>query len=64
MAFQEIRNHFNQFILGVRTGVDFPYEGTGYVGTTPVAGNLMDFAIGQYDTYTTMQLAQYIYYCK
>ncbi|MDR4889565.1 penicillin-binding protein 2 [Fredinandcohnia sp. QZ13] len=59
-AFQEMRNYFNQFGLGVRTGVDFPYEGIGYVGTNPVAGNLMDFAIGQYDTYTTMQLAQYI----
>src|SRR5699024_9559459 len=36
------------------------YEGTGYVGTNPKPGNLLDFAIGQYDTYTTMQLAQYV----
>ncbi|MBC5638235.1 penicillin-binding protein 2 [Ornithinibacillus sp. BX22] len=59
-AFQEMRNYFYQFGLGVETGVDFPNEATGYKGTDPVAGNLMDFAIGQYDTYTTMQLAQYV----
>lgn len=59
-AFQEMRNYFNQFGLGVSTGIEFPYEGTGYKGTDPVAGNLLDFTIGQYDTYTTMQLAQYV----
>ncbi|RDW22123.1 penicillin-binding protein 2 [Oceanobacillus chungangensis] len=59
-AFQQMRNYFWQFGLGVKTGIDFPYEATGYVGPDPLAGNLLDFAIGQYDTYTTMQLAQYI----
>src|SRR5699024_4093662 len=61
-AFQEMRNYYNQFGLGVKTGVDFPYEPTGVVGDTSSAraGNLLDLAIGQYDTYTTMQLAQYV----
>lgn len=59
-AFQTMRNYFNQFGLGAETGIDYPYESTGYVGPTPQAGNLMDFAIGQYDTYTTMQMAQYV----
>jgi penicillin-binding protein A len=59
-AFTKMRNYFKQFGLGVETGVDFPYESTGYPGTTPGAGLLMDFAIGQYDTFTTMQLAQYV----
>ncbi|MDC3413378.1 penicillin-binding protein 2 [Aquibacillus sp. 3ASR75-11] len=59
-SFQEIRNYFSQFGLGVETGIDYPYESTGYKGSNPAAGNLLDFAIGQYDTYTTMQLAQYI----
>ncbi|WP_010095062.1 peptidoglycan D,D-transpeptidase FtsI family protein [Ornithinibacillus scapharcae] len=59
-AFQVMRNYFYQFGLGVHTGIDFPNEAIGYRGTNPVAGNLMDFAIGQYDTYTTMQLAQYV----
>lgn len=60
-AFQEFRNYFAQFGLGVKTGIDYPYESTGFEG--PVKNNpglLMDFAIGQYDTYTTMQLAQYV----
>lgn len=59
-AFQQMRNYFDQFGLGVSTGVDFPYEGTGYEGPEPVAGNLLDFAIGQYDTFTLMQMAQYV----
>jgi len=61
-AFQEMRNYFNQFGLGVGTGVDFPFESTGVVGSTSSAqaGNLLDLAIGQYDTYTTLQLAQYV----
>ncbi|MEW9675777.1 penicillin-binding protein 2 [Lentibacillus sp. L22] len=59
-AFQQIRNYFGEFGLGVSTGVDFPHEGTGYKGTELQAGKLMDFAIGQFDTYTTLQLAQYV----
>lgn len=55
-----MRNYFNQFGLGVKTGVDFPSESTGYVGPDPIAADLMDIAIGQYDTYTTLQLAQYV----
>lgn len=57
---QKIRNYFNQFGLGVKTGVDFPYEATGFVGPDPGPGKIMDFGIGQYDTYTTLQLAQYV----
>jgi len=60
-AFQEMRNYFQQFGLGAGTGIDFPYESTGLEGEIiPNPGLLMDNAIGQYDTYTTMQLAQYI----
>ncbi len=59
-AFAEMRNYFSQFGLGVSTGIDFPLESTGYEGSDPRAGNLLDLAIGQYDTYTTMQLAQYV----
>lgn len=56
----DMRNYFNQFGLGVSTGIDFPFEETGFIGPEPKAGNLMDLGIGQYDTYTTMQLAQYV----
>lgn len=59
-AFQEMRNYFKQFGLGTLTGVDFPNESSGLKGTLQDGGLLMDFAIGQYDNYTAMQLAQYV----
>ncbi|MFP7477796.1 peptidoglycan D,D-transpeptidase FtsI family protein [Terribacillus saccharophilus] len=59
-AFRKLRNYYNQVGLGVETGVDLPSESVGYIGTTGQAGNLLDFSIGQFDTYTTMQLAQYV----
>lgn len=59
-AFKEMRNYFKQFGLGTNTGIDLPFESTGYKGSTLKAGTLMDFAIGQYDTFTTLQLAQYV----
>lgn len=57
---QTMRNYFHQFGLGVSTGIDFPFESTGFVGPANYPGNLMDLGIGQYDTYTTLQLAQYV----
>nr|WP_245833255.1 penicillin-binding protein 2 [Oceanobacillus timonensis] len=58
---QTLQNYFNQFGLGASTGVDYPYESTGVRGGVPDnPGNILDFAIGQYDTYTTLQLAQYV----
>ncbi len=57
---QTMRNYFNQFGLGIGTGIDFPFESTGFVGPADRPGNLMDIGIGQYDTYTTLQLAQYV----
>lgn len=57
---QKLRNYFNQFGLGVKTGVDYPYESTGYVGPKPEAYHPLHFSIGQFDTYTTLQLAQYV----
>ncbi|WP_066173393.1 peptidoglycan D,D-transpeptidase FtsI family protein [Bacillus marinisedimentorum] len=59
-AFDVMRNSFSRFGLGVKTGIDLPHESTGYRGSGSRIGNLMDLSIGQYDTYTTMQLAQYI----
>ena len=59
-AFDTMRNYYSQFGLGSLTGVDVPYEATGYKGSAIQGGHLLDFAIGQYDTYTVMQLAQYI----
>ena len=59
-AFDIYRDYFNRFGLGVKTGIEFPNESLGYKGSKRNPGLLMNFAIGQYDTYTNMQLNQYI----
>ena len=59
-AFPTIRNSFAQFGLGVRTGIDLPNEMVGFKGNEGSPGKLLDLVIGQYDTYTPMQLAQYV----
>lgn len=58
--FKIYRETFNQFGLGVSTGIDLPNEFIGIKGTNDTIGLLLDFSIGQYDTYTPLQLAQYI----
>ncbi|MEC1958047.1 penicillin-binding protein 2, partial [Bacillus subtilis] len=57
----KMRNYYSQFGLGVKTGIDLPQESAG-MQTTPktVGGLILDLAIGQYDTYTPLQMAQYI----
>lgn len=59
-AFNIMRESFGQFGLGVRTGIDLPNEMVGFKGQSVLPGFLLDFSIGQYDTYTPMQLAQYV----
>lgn len=54
------REYYSMFGLGVETGIDLPFEATGYKGTNPSAVNGLFQAFGQYDTYTTMQLLQYV----
>jgi cell division protein FtsI/penicillin-binding protein 2 len=60
-AFQILRNSYSEFGLGVPTGIDLPSEATGYnTGVSDVLSQAMYFAIGQFDTYTPMQMAQYV----
>ncbi|SFC39121.1 cell elongation-specific peptidoglycan D,D-transpeptidase [Bacillus sp. OV322] len=59
-AFSTIRDSFAQFGLGVRTGIDLPNEMVGFKGSETTPGKLLDLAIGQYDTYTPIQMAQYV----
>ncbi|MEH7503686.1 penicillin-binding protein 2 [Neobacillus drentensis] len=59
-AFDTIRNSFASFGLGTRTGIDLPNEQSGFKGQSHLPGYLLDLVIGQYDTYSAMQLAQYI----
>ncbi len=58
--FSIYRDVFNSFGLGVKTGIDLPKEVTGIKGTTIAPDLLLNFSIGQYDTYTPLQLMQYI----
>ena len=59
-VYDKYRNVFNQFGLGVKTGIDLPIESVGNIGKSDSPDLLLNFAIGQYDTYTTMQLSQYM----
>ena len=59
-AFQKYRDMYAEFGLGKKTGIDLPVESLGYMGTSKLPGHLLDFSIGQYDTYTPIQLSQYI----
>ena len=59
-AFNTYRNTFAEFGLGVKTEIDLPNEITGIKGNDSTSGLLLDLSIGQNDTYTPIQLAQYI----
>ena len=59
--FDKMRYYFRQFGLGVPTGIDLPNETAGQIGKKDnQPGFLLDYSIGQYDTYTPLQLVQYI----
>ncbi|TLQ20619.1 penicillin-binding protein 2 [Lentilactobacillus parafarraginis] len=60
--FSKLRGYFNQFGLGVDTGIDIPGESTGLKGASGRAhiGSALDESFGNYDAYTTMQVAQYM----
>lgn len=60
--FNIMRGYFNQFGLGVKTGIDLPGETTGIQGPggSSNIGKALDLSYGNYDAYTTMQIAQYI----
>ena len=59
-SFDTYRNMYHSFGLGVKTGIDLPVESNGYTSKDKAAGNLLDFVMGQYETYTPIQLSQYI----
>lgn len=60
IAFDTIRQSFGSFGLGTKTGIDLPGESGGLIGDSNSVGILLDLSIGQFDTYTTLQLAQYV----
>ena len=59
-AFDIYRDTFKQFGLGIKTEIDLPNESLGYKGSNKLSGLLLDFSIGQYDTYTPIQISQYM----
>ena len=59
-AFDIYRQTFESFGLGTLTNIDLPNEKLGYKGTSTNPGHLLDLSIGQYDTYTPIQMMQYI----
>ena len=59
-AFDTYRNMYHSFGLGVKTNIDLPVESNGYSSKDKAAGNLLDFVMGQYETYTPIQISQYI----
>lgn len=59
-AFDIYRKVYTEFGLGVPTNLNFAKESVGNKGSDNINGQLLDFAIGQYDTYTPMQISSYI----
>ena len=59
-SFDVYRAMYHSFGLGVKTEIDLPVESNGYSSKDKAAGNLLDFVMGQYETYTPIQLSQYI----
>lgn len=59
-AFDIYRKTFAELGLGVKTEIDLPIESLGYLGKKKETNLLLNLAIGQYDTYTPIQLSQYI----
>ncbi len=58
--FKRYRDTFASFGLGVKTGIDLPNEKEGVLGNKVADDLLLNLAIGQYDTYTPIELVQYI----
>ncbi|EEU31119.1 penicillin-binding protein, transpeptidase domain protein [Limosilactobacillus coleohominis 101-4-CHN] len=60
--FTKMRYYYNMFGLGQKTGIDLPGEVSGYKGPSKKKniGSALDLSYGNYDGYTTIQLAQYM----
>ncbi len=58
--FNKYRTIFSSYGLGNKTEIDYPNEQTGMKGNKIAGDLLLNYAIGQYDTYTPISLLQYI----
>ena len=58
--FDIYRKMLSSYGLGIKTGIDLPGEAQGQKGQKISGDLLLNLAIGQYDTYTPMQIMTYI----
>ena len=58
--FNRYRNVFNEYGLGVLSNIDLSNETSGIKGSVISGDLLLNLSIGQYDTYTPIELASYI----
>lgn len=59
-AFNIYRSTLAEYGLGVKTEIDLENESIGIIGKTISDDLLLNLSIGQYDTYTPIELTQYI----
>ena len=59
-AFKTYRDTLASYGLGVKTGIDLENENIGIIGNTISDDLLLNLSIGQYDTYTPIEMSQYI----
>lgn len=67
---KKLRKVYKQYGLGAETGVDVDGETTGFINNDfydkngnikpGTQGNMLDLSYGNYDTYSTLQLSQYV----
>ena len=55
----KMRQYYSMFGLGNETGLDVPNEINVYAAGNNTAGMILNYSIGQLDTYTPVQLMQY-----
>ncbi|MBG9989118.1 penicillin-binding protein 2 [Aerococcaceae bacterium DSM 111176] len=55
-----VRGHLGEFGLGTDTGIDLPFESTGFSPRSDQLVNAIDLSYGQFDLYTPLQMAQFV----
>ena len=55
----DMRAYYSMFGLGNKTGIDAPGEVEGYMGASNNPGMLLNYAIGQMDMYSPIQMSLY-----
>ena len=58
--FDKYRTIFKSYGLGSKTNIDLPNENTGIEGKKIAADLLLNYSIGQYDSYTPLQMLAYV----